>query len=182
MESEITFHGDEATREKIRINGKPFQTVSGWIPGVNWDVGFGGELNALFGRDCANTFEFAGREEFRGKPVTVYRFSAPLDGCFGPDTFGYEQYAPAKTGRILVDEASADVIEMEYKDVGTPPELGSGVERSNSWDYAKIGDASYLLPVATDFVWTNPKAVVWHVVAQFKNHRHFETSTGITFK
>jgi hypothetical protein len=182
VESEIAFHGDDPTRQKIRINGKPYRTVSGWIPGVNWDVGFGGEIHALLDRDCGNTFELAGREEFRGKQATVYRFSAPADGCFGPETYGYQQYASAKTGRVLVDETGGNVlVDMEYKDVGTPPELGGGVERSYSWDYVKIGDANYLLPVATDFIWTFPKGA-WHIETQFKNHRHFEASTDVTFK
>lgn len=133
-------------------------------------------------RDCANTFELAGHEEFRGKQVTVYRFNAPSDGCFGPETVNYQQYAAAKTGRILVDDNDGNVIQMEYKDVGTPPELGGGIERSYSWNYVKIGDASYLLPVATDMAWTIPNGGGWHVATQFRNHRHFDASTDITFK
>jgi hypothetical protein len=93
----------------------------------------------------------------------VYRFHSPLDGCFGPGTIGYQQYDAAQTGRILVDET--DGSKMIY-----------------SWDYVKIGDASHLLPVATDMVWIDPKGDTWHVAAQYKNHRHFEASADITFK
>ena len=183
VESEIAFHGDDAARQNIRINGKPFTTVSGWIPGVNWDSGFGGELKGLFDRDCSNTFELAGREELRGKQVTVYRFHSPLDGCFGPGTTGYQQYDAAQTGRILVDETDGSVLQMERQDIGTPSELGGGSKMIYSWDYVKIGDASYLLPVATDFVGILPKeGETWHVAAQYKNHRHFEASADITFK
>jgi len=182
VESEIAFHGDDAARQHVRINGKPFTNVSGWLPGVNWDSGFGGELKGLLDRDCANTFELAGREELRGKQVAVYRFRAPMDGCFGPGVVGYRHYNPAQTGRILVDETEGNVLQMEKQDVGNAPELGGGSKTIYSWDYVKIGDASHLLPIATDFVWMNEKGETWHVAAQYKNHRHFEASTDITFK
>jgi hypothetical protein len=182
VESTIAFHGDDAERQNIRISGKPFTTTSGWIPGVNWNSGFGAELKSLFDRDCANTFEFAGREELRAKQVAVYRFRSPLDGCFGAGVIGYQQYDAAQTGRILVDETDGSVLQMDRQDIGNPSGLDGGTQMIYSWDYVKIGDASHLLPVATDFVWIDPKGDTWHVAAQYKNHRHFEASADVTFK
>ena len=49
------------------------------------------------------------------------------------------------------------------------------------WDYIKIGDASYALPVTLDFyldLFGDP----WHVSFEYKNHRRFEAGTSITFK
>ncbi|HWF08785.1 MAG TPA: hypothetical protein VG297_09990 [Bryobacteraceae bacterium] len=166
VDSEIAFHRDAGSRQNIRINGKPFKTVSGWIPGVNWDSGFGGELKALLDRDCATTFELAGREELRGRKVTVYSFRTPLDGCFGAGAVGYRQYDAAQTGRILVDETDGNVLQLERKEIGTPVELDGGSEMVYSWDYVRIADASWLLPVATDFVWVTPSRETWHVAAQ----------------
>jgi hypothetical protein len=180
VESEIAFHGDDPARQHIRINGKPYTTVSGWIPGVNWGFGFGDDLKSLLNPDCANTFELAGREELRGKQVAVYRFHSPLDGCFGPGTEGFRQYDPAQTGRILIDDDNGSVLQIEKQDLGTPPEWG-GTQVIYSWDYVKIGEASHLLPIATDFVWTPPNGSTWHVAAQYKNHRHFESSADVTF-
>ncbi len=74
VESEITFRGAEDARQHIRINGKPYTTTTGWIPGINWGLGFAANLNSVFDRDCANTFELEGHEMLRGKQVTVYRF------------------------------------------------------------------------------------------------------------
>jgi hypothetical protein len=182
VESEIAFHVDAGSRQNIRINGKPYTTVTGWIPGVNWDSGFGRELKAVFDRDCANTFELAGQEELRGRQATVYRFRTPLDGCLGLSVVGYQQYDAAQTGRVLVDETDGNVLQMEIQAVGTPPELGGGISEISSWDHVRIGDASWLLPIATDFVWITPRGETWHVAAQYRNHRHFEASADITFK
>ena len=182
VESEIAFHGDSGSRQNIRINGKPYKTVTGWIPGVNWNSGFGEELKSLLDRDCANTFEAAGREELRNKQVVVYRFSTPLDGCSGPGVVGYRQYDAAQAGKILVYETDGNVLQLERRESGTPPEIGSDSATTYSWDRVRIGDAWFLLPVATEVFWTTPTGEAWHVVAQYRNHRHFEASTDVTFK
>ena len=181
VDSEIAFHGDKAERQNIRINGKPFKTATGWIPGVNWDIAFGGELKGLFDLDCANTFEFAGHEELRGRKVAVYRFRAPMDGCFGPLVLGYQQYKGAHMGRVLVDETDGNVVQTEMRLSGVPSELGGGSETIYSWDYVSIGNSSWLLPVVTDFVWMSPAGDTWRVTAQYKNHRHFEAVTAVHF-
>lgn len=113
VESEIAFQGSRAIRQHVRINGKPRgdkplrdkqgSSPSSWLPGVNWGFGFGHEIAPLLARDCANTFGFEGREELRGKQLEVYSFHSPQDGCFGEGVIAYQQYAPARTGRILVD-------------------------------------------------------------------------------
>jgi hypothetical protein len=181
VEAQIGFHGDDANRDQIRINGKPYKTPSGWIPGINWDIGFGAELKALLDRDCANTFEFAGREEYRGRQVQAYRFRTPLDGCFGPGVVGFQQYDSAKAGRILVDAKDGSVLQVESENVDSPRELDGGSNEIRSWDYVTIGDASYLLPITLEVYWTQPNGLTWHVAVQYKNHRHFESSSIVRF-
>jgi hypothetical protein len=69
---------------------------------------------------------------------------------------------------------------MESRAIGTPAELGGGIQQSWSWDNVKIGDAAWLLPVAHDFVWLPANGDTWHVAVQYKNHRHLEASANIT--
>jgi len=38
-----------------------------------------------------------------------------------------------------------------------------------------------LLPVAADFVVLNASGDRWHVTVEYANHRHFESSTNVTF-
>jgi hypothetical protein len=188
VESEITFLGAQGGRQNIRINGKPFKKEEGgWIPGVNWGLGFGGELKPLFDRDCANAFTFEGRQELRGKPVLAYAFSAPQDGCFDAGTTNYQQYSAARSGRILVEDPEGNVIQMEHETHGTPSEFTGEQTVTLSWDYVKIGDATHLLPVAADYIDRFSKGgfangAQWHIAVQYKNHRHFEASTNVTFQ
>jgi hypothetical protein len=55
------------------------------------------------------------------------------------------------------------------------------VKQVLSWDYIKVGEASYLLPVAADYVFTYPTGDTWHIEVQYKNHRHFEISIDLRF-
>jgi hypothetical protein len=70
---------------------------------------------------------------------------------------------------------------MEYETTGTPTEFSGEDKVVLSWDFVKIGDASYLLPVAADYVFAFSSGDMWHIVVQYKNHRHFEASTNVTF-
>jgi hypothetical protein len=47
----------------------------------------------------------------------------------------------------------------------------------------RIGEASYLLPVAEDWIWRwGATGDTWQATVQFKNHRHFEAATGVQFQ
>jgi hypothetical protein len=45
-----------------------------------------------------------------------------------------------------------------------------------------IGDEAHLLPVAAEIFGGFTHADLWHIVGEYKNHRHFEANTTLTFK
>jgi hypothetical protein len=177
VESEIAFHGSEATRQRVRINGKAWNSKSAWLPGFNWGTGFGTEIKPLLDPKCGNTIEFKGPETARGKQLLAYSFEIPADGCFGPGQIGAFQYNGTQSGRFLVDDPEGRVIQFESVQNELPPEFGL-VESKQvlSWEYVKVGDSSFLLPVAGDYFSTFTNGDVWHIVVEYKNHKHFETS------
>jgi hypothetical protein len=79
IESDLSFQGAYTTRQRVRVNGKPWNKPL--LPGPNWVTGFG-ELKPLFDPACPVVFESAGRVEVRGKPALAYRFSSAQDGYF----------------------------------------------------------------------------------------------------
>jgi hypothetical protein len=176
IESEISFKGQDASRQHIRINGKPWNSPSSWLPGPNWGIGFGSELKPLFDPECENEITLEGQKEAAGKLLASFAFRSPMDGCFGPGTLGYEQIAAEHTGHILVDP-EGHVIQLV--DV-------AGSISVLTWDQVKIGDSSHLLPVGEDWTWRAPDGGAlhgdtWHVAVQYKNHRHFEAAINLRF-
>ena len=180
IESEITFKGSEPTREHIRINGKPWNKPT--IPNVSWSVEFGTEIKPVFDPECPTTIDFEGRQEIRGKKLLAYRFSSPSYGCFGWATTGGRRYNAARTGRVLVEDPGGGMV--QYEEVSSDFPKGFAVQsykEVTSWGDAKIGDASYLLPVALDFFLGFANGDVWRVNVEYTNHRRFEADTSVTF-
>jgi len=177
VESEIAFHGSEATRQRIRINGKAWNKKSVWLPGINWGVGFGTVIRPLFDPECENIIQFKGQESSRGRQLLAYAFSAPADGCFGGGQMGQFVYNGPLSGRILVDDPGGRVLQFEVVQTGMP----RGFEMVESrqvlvWDYVMIGDRDFLVPVAGDYFLTFASGDTWHIAVEYKNHKHFETS------
>ena len=182
VETEITFKGSLAVRQQIRRNGKPWERPFQALPGFKWYGGFGTEIRPLFDPLCPTTVEYQGRAEVRGKTLLKYRFSSPADGCFGPFTMEYQRYNPARSGHAFIDETSGNIIQLDEEASGFPAEF-EFAQRNESvwWDYVKIGDASHLLPVGATFVILYSSGNRFRVEAEYKNHRHFEAATNITF-
>jgi hypothetical protein len=179
IESEITVRGIQISRQNWRRNGKPVKSAVDGMP----TTGFGAALRPLFDLECPTELEFAGREELRAQPALVYRFRSPADGCFG-NLYGGSPYNAARTGRVLIDEPTGELLQFEEEATGFPKGFAF-VQRNQvmTWDSVKIGDASHWLPVGADFIWRMGGGGELHrTTVEYKNHRHFEAATNVTFK
>jgi hypothetical protein len=185
IETEITFKGSRAVRAHIRKDGEPWERPFQALPGFKWYGGFGTEIAPVFDPQCPTAIEFQGHAEVRGKRLLKYRFSSPADGCFGPFTMEYQRYNPARTGHVFIEDIDGkggNVIQFDEDATGFPAGFGFASRREEvSWDYVKIGDASHLLPVGANFEVAYSNGNRARVDVEYKNHRHFEASTNITF-
>jgi hypothetical protein len=182
IETEITFKGSHAVRQQIRRDSKPWDKPFQALPGFKWYGGFGTEIRPLFDLQCPTTIDYEGRAEVRGKHLLKYRYSSPPDGCFGPFFVDYQRYNPARTGHIFIDDPEGNIIKLEEDATGFPDEFEFAQRKEEvTWDNVKIGDASHLMPVAANFMVLYAAGSRWRVEVEYRNHRHFETSTNITF-
>lgn len=185
IESEIAVRGKEFTRQNVRIDGKPWNKPL--FPQFTWSVDFGLELEPLFGGKCRTAIVFDGREEVRGRPALAYRFRAPAhDDCFGGFTFQSwirkRTVNPPWSGRFLVEESGGALIRFEEEAHEFPKNFQAEPFRETiQWDYVKIGDGTYLLPVAQELWGGWAKDGFYHVTTEYKNHRHFEAASNVTF-
>jgi hypothetical protein len=183
VESEITFRGRRAERQQIRRNGKPWDQPFDALPGFKWYEGFETEISPLFDPQCPTTIEYQGRSKVSGRQLLEYRFSSPVDGCFPFLYFAYQRYNPARAGHVFVDDPGGSVIQVDDEASGFPADFEfAGREEHIFWDYVKIGDNSHLLPVRANFLVVYSSGTRYRVEVEYKNHRHFEASTNITFK
>jgi len=177
--TEITVRGIQISRRNWRKNGRlSSESAAGAMPAT----GFGAALKPLFDPACPTTLRFADREKLHRKPVVAYQFSSPAGGCFG-DLYGGYPYNAARTGRVLIADSTGEVLQFEEEATGFPENFGFTKRHLvMTWDWVKIGDASHWLPVAADFVWSYADDSLFRVAVEYRNHRHFEAASKITYK
>lgn len=184
VESEVAVErGVNFSRKNVRLDGKPWKKPL--LPGYNWSVMFGAELKPLFDPACHTTVEFQGRDG----SLLVYRYSAGAGGCFG--NFAVKDglfsrtrvWNAARIGMFKIEESSGNLVQHEEDASEFPKGFGMDPNRLIvNWDYVKIGESSYLLPVSWESFGGFVKEDLWHLTVEYKNHRHFEAKTGITFQ
>lgn len=183
LETEITFRGNRTIRRNVRRNGKAWEQPFEALPGFKWYGGFGSEIRPLFDARCPFQIDYGGRTESGGHSLLEYDFSSDVDGCFPYFYFEYQRFNPARAGRVFIDEASGNVMQLEEDSHGFPPEFElAGREEHIYWDLVKIGEGSHLLPVRAECVATYYSGTRYRIEVEFKNHRHFEASTNIQFR
>jgi hypothetical protein len=183
VETEITFLGRRTVRQRIRRNGKPWDQPFDALPGFKWYEGFETEISPLFDPQCPTAIEYQGRSTASGRQVLEYQFSSPVDGCFPFLYFTYQRYNPARTGHVYVEDPGGSVIQVDDEESEFPTGFEfARREEHMFWDNVKIGEGSHLLPVRANFLVVYSDGTRYRVEVEYKNHRHFEASTKITFK
>jgi hypothetical protein len=182
IESEITIKGNQANRQHVRREGKPWVGGFETLRGFRWSGGFGTEIRPLFDPQCPTTIDYEGPAELRGRQLLDYRFTSAKDGCFAIFYFESQLYNPARTGHAFIDGATGNLMQFEEEASEFPADFAFAYrEERVVWDYVKIGDATHLLPVSANFVVHYTSGARWRIEVEFKNHRHFEASSNLTF-
>ena len=115
--------------------------------------------------------------------ILVYDFAAPPDSCFGDFSIGYRRYFPGQTGQVFIEEEGGEVVQLDAKATGFPGEFDIiDWEQTTSWDVVRVGDADYLLPMSSSIMRRYASGMAWRVDLEYKNFRHFESSTTISYK
>lgn len=182
IESEITFKGNHAVRQRIRRNGKPWEQPFEALPGFKWYEGFGTEISPLFDPKCPTKLDYQGRSKSGGRQLLDYKFSTPIDSCFPFFFFDYQRFNPARTGHVFIDDPAGSIMQLDEEATGFPKEI-QFAERDEhiSWDYVKIGEDAHLLPVRANFLVRYYDGTHYRIEVEYKNHRHFEASSNVTF-
>jgi hypothetical protein len=183
VEDEITFQGNRAIRRQIRRNHKAWTQPFEALPGFKWYEGFATEIKPLFDPRCPTRIERAANSKSNGRELTEYNFSSPVDGCFPFFYFGYERYNPARTGHAFIDTAKGNALEVDEDASEFPADFEfAGRQEHVFWDYVKIGADSHLLPVRANFLVEYRSGTRYRVEVEYRNHRHFESSSNVTFE
>ena len=182
IQTEVTFQGDHTVRRQIRRNGSPWEQTFETLPGFKWYGGFGNEIKPVFDPQCPTTVEYQGRSQVNGRQLLEYRFNAPVDGCSSYFYFQYQRFNPARTGHVFIDAQARNVIQIDEDARGFPAAFEFAERKEQiTWDYVRIGEDSHLLPVHAVCIASYYSGTRYRIEVEYKNHRHFEASSNLTF-
>jgi hypothetical protein len=181
LQAEVNFQGSRETLRNIVRNGVKWPDTA-ILPNGHRASASTSRLGQIFNEDCPITINFEKRAVEAGTPVLVYHFASPRDSCFGANTDGgYQRYFAGHTGEVFVGEADGLVREIDSTTTGFPAEFGHRTtEERVTWDQVKIGEERHLLPVSAERLLV-AKSVMALSVVKYTNHRHFESTSKITF-
>jgi len=90
-------------------------------------------------------------------------------------------YNPPRSGHIRLDP-SGHVVELDESARGFPAEFEFAAREEHIyWDSVKIGDDFHWVPVRATCLAEFYSGLRYRIEVEFRNHRHFEASTNVTF-
>ena len=183
LQSEVSFQGSHAMHRNIVRNGELWNDLFEHLKPATRAGQQNGALAHIFDASCDVTLEFSRRAVEAGTPVLLYRFTSPPDSCFGY-TWGDDddRYPSAHTGEVSIAETDNLVRRLEIVTTGMPKGYASqSGETRATWDYVKIGEERHLLPIEVQVLEVRISGAHLSVLT-YKNHRHFEAFTSISYK
>jgi|SRR5215467_389801 len=98
---------------------------------------------------------------------------------------GLERQAvhPGPEGPVLIDEPTGNLLQYEEEATKYPPgfSIVSWKETIQS-GYVRFGDTTFLVLIGYESFITLSSGDRWHVTAEFKNYRQFQSSVNLTFQ
>ena len=181
LQPEVTFTGMRDTRQRLTVDGKVWNGDFATVPGPHPTGGFGDRLRSLFAEGCA-TFELKGRTTEASKSVLVYGFVTPPDACPGFVIGDSYVFYPAYHGEVFFDPDDKAVLRVDIQTGAMPKAFRAPVvEERISWGFVTIGEGRHLLPVSAERL-KSEGGRVYLIRQEFRNHRHFESSSNVTFQ
>jgi TonB family protein len=182
VKAEVRFDGNRETRENIFLDDRRWTEPFVMLPGFKWRGGFGETLREIFDPSRPVRFTLSQSIIYRGKRAQVYEFVAPKDGL-GAWQSGYQGFYPAYEGKVTITEDDRMVVRVESKAKEFPPAFPiSSVENVITWDWVIAGSGRELLPVTAELLLVNANERQAYLVRlDYRNHRHFQASSSISF-
>lgn len=180
LEIELTYSTQKGEKFKlIKMNDRPTSMSYESLGGATSTGEFGTMLEGLFAPQSQAQFKEVRKEVFKGRPTVLFEFAvkkAFSNNNITDKTSG-RSVTTAYAGTIWVEVETARVLRLEQaaEDIqrGFPISVA---ESAVEYDWVKIGEQKYLLPVAAEvLLGSDANRTYSRNVIELKNYKVFET-------
>ena len=148
VSANVVYENGKEDYRNLAINGKPVNKKMEELPG-SWSTGeFGTTLRSLFHPGRQAEFTFVKQSTINGLTSWVYDYKVRKENSDWHIQLGSQSIIPAYTGRVWIEEKTAEVqrIEMSAADIPRDFPLDQ-VEASNDYGFVRLATADqYMLP------------------------------------
>jgi len=166
----------------LEVNGEHVTADRSKLGGVRANGVFGQLLAAVFSERAAATFKWQGKSEINGAPVHVFAYSAPRSRS-GYDLKSEDGTRTATVGfhgLVYIDAATFAVRHVSLEADNIPKDLPWRESVIDvDYDYVKIGDQEFLLPLSAELRLRKGKAMLYKNEMQFRDYRRFMASSRV---
>ncbi len=166
-----------------KMDGKPSTLKYENLGGSTSTGEFGSLLTAAFAPQSKAEFKEVRKETFRNRQTVVYDFK--VKKAFSAnriiDKSTFQSVTSAYQGTVWIDAETKRVLRIEQAAEGMPANFAITLaENSIEYDWVKIADQPYLLPVRAEaLLGSDRERYYMRNVIEFRNYRKFDTDIRI---
>ncbi|HUA17486.1 MAG TPA: hypothetical protein VMB25_01995 [Bryobacteraceae bacterium] len=179
----LTYFEHKEDYKVIEVNGEPSHLGHNQLGGATSSGEFGSVMKGIFAPETEAEFSWQGWFTLRGRRMHVYSYRVAKDKS------DYHIVMPndhidlvaAYHGLVFIDERKHYVHRITLHADGVPPDFPvQDVSLALDYEYTRIGDADYLLPLTFELRSREGKSLVKNDV-DYDQYRKFGADSSITF-
>jgi hypothetical protein len=179
LEIELTYRADKGEDHRLlRVNGSPSNQSYENLVGSISSGEFGAVLVAAFAPQSQAEFKEIKHERLNGRDTVIYDFKIKKGNSANhiTDRNTRQSIVAAYKGSVWIDTESKQVLRIEESSEGIPASFPiSLAEDAIEYDWVKIADERYLLPVRAEVLLGRDREKYYtRNVIEFRNYHKFE--------
>lgn len=180
LEIELAYRIKEGEKYTLtKMNGKPSNLKYQYLGGSTSTGEFGSLMAAAFTPESRAEFKELRKETFNKRQTVVYDFKVKkaFSASQITDKTSHLTITTGYQGTVWIDVETKRVLRMEEANEGMPAGFSITLaESSVEYDWVKIADQTYLLPVRAEMLLGSDRERHYtRNVIEFRNYRKFDT-------
>jgi hypothetical protein len=183
INEELTFSGKKESYKVVAVNGKPANVTHDKLGGLTSSGEFGSILGYIFDPKAKAEFNWTQFESLRGHRVHTIGFKVAQANSQMTITAGKGQQVTASFfGLLYADTETGSVLRIALVAGDIPAKFAiQGVTMDLNYEFVKVAEQVYLLPLKADIHSKEGKSMIWNEV-EFRGYRKFGADTAVKFQ
>jgi hypothetical protein len=189
LTARLSYFNQKEDYKLVSQNGRAVKDVPYDAVGGAFSMGdFGTDMREIFDPASHTTFAWKRWATLRGRLAHVFSYRVPLEfskytlGFEGEEKGDVEKVKVGYRGWVFVDQTLKKIVRITLEPINVPPSFPMvQAEETLDYDFTKIGDSEYFLPLVASLRTHSRGGIFTKNVKEFRLYRKFSTEAVIKF-